>query len=150
MPIRSMRDAEPFEKLRGATEKYVKRAGIRPHALLVQIGAEAKGQGLSSLVKTMLEACGYHVSIGRNTAEITVLTRAETAALFLEGDLGTVKEAITNIVKSGYSGHIFTIGQFTEDQKQLLVENGVSDFLQEAGEMLPLLSDLQNQLEVMV
>lgn len=150
VPIRSMRDAEPFEKLRGATEKYVKRAGIQPHALLMQIGAEAKGQELSSLVKTMLEACGYHVSTGRNTAEIAVLTRAETAALFLEGDLGTMKEAITNIVQSGYSGHIFTIGQCTEEEKQLLVENGVSDFLQEAGEILPLLSDLQNQLEVMV
>ncbi len=150
VPIRSMRDAEPFEKLRGATEKYVNRTGIRPHALLMQIAAEAKGKGLSSLVKTMLEACGYHVSTGQDTAEIAVLTRAETAALFLEGDLGTVKEAITNIVQSGYSRHIFIIGQLSEEEKQLLAENGVSDFLQEAGEVLPLLYDLQNQLEVMV
>lgn len=150
VPIRAIRDAEPFERLRGATEKYMERTGVRPHALLVQLAAAAKGQGLSSLVKTMLEACGYHVLTERTTAEIAVLTQSETAALFLEGDLGAVKEAITNLVQAGYSGHIFIIGQFIEEEKQFLMENGVSGFLQEAGEVLSLLHELQNQLEVTV
>lgn len=150
VPIRAMRDAEPFERLRGATEKYMERTGVRPHALLVQLAKAAKSQGLSTVMKTMLEACGYYVSAERNTANIATLTRVETAALFLEGDLGTVKETVTNIVQAGYSGHVFIIGKFSEEEKQLLVENGVSGFLQEADEVLPLLYELQNQLEVTV
>lgn len=150
VPIRAMRDADPFERLRGVTEKYMERTGVRPHALLVQLAMKEKDQGLSSLIKTMLEACGYYVSAERNTAQVAVLTRAETAALFLGGDLGTVKEAITSVVKAGYSGHIFIIGQFIKEEKQLLMENGASGFLQEAGGILPLLYKLQNQLEVTV
>lgn len=150
VPIRAIRDAEPFERLRGATEKYMERTGVRPHALLVQLATAAKGQGLSALVKTMLEACGYHVSTERTTAKIAMLTQSETAALFLEGNLGAMKEAITKLVQVGYSGHIFIIGQFIEEEKQFLMENGVSGFLQEAGEVLSLLYKLQIQLEVTV
>lgn len=138
--LQQIRDAEPFEALREAAEKYERLKGTLPQAAIVQIGEEQK---TPPYLVPVLEGCGFAVKIIR-AASGKEIAAADANILFAYGseeDLQAAKFTAKKVVIVGKHGEKF--------EKQML-EAGVTGFIDKPSALFPFLHELHNELEVIV
>jgi methylmalonyl-CoA mutase len=81
-PLPSMRDAEPYERLRDASDAQLARTGARPKVFLANLGAPADFAARAAFAKTLFEAGGIEAvaSDGSSSPESAAAAFAASGA----------------------------------------------------------------------
>ncbi|MCP8967025.1 acyl-CoA mutase large subunit family protein [Ectobacillus ponti] len=142
-PLPVMRDAEPFEVLREAAERYEQRTGRRPQADILRLN----GEKVSPLLASALEACGYNVRQALSEPN-AACAEAGANAVFLAGNEEAQQEAASVLAAAGLQAKLFVIGAYGDAEvwRQL----GVHGCVNGPDGLLPYLYELHNELEVTV
>ncbi|MBO9129736.1 acyl-CoA mutase large subunit family protein [Bacillus sp. 165] len=139
-PLISIRDAQPFEVLREAAEQYEELKGKRPQLVVVQTTNK------DAYLTGILEACGFEV-FKLSASSIEAIAIPEDAhAIFVDGEnLGV---SISTVLQKAGQVKVFVVGTLEGEHEQELLQQGITGFIHESGELLPLLYTLHNELEV--
>lgn len=78
--LRARRAAEPFEKLRAATEAFRKRSGHLPKVFLANMGPPARHKLRADFSRGFFAAGGFEVATNRGFPSVTEAARAATAS----------------------------------------------------------------------
>ncbi len=139
-----MRDGQPFEVLREAAEKYAELKGKRPQIIFFHLSEGVKKGKTEQVVTSALEACGFEVV--HTFSEVNFIP-AEAHAIFMSGEN---LEMLQSVIQRAGHAKVFVMGSLEEEHEKQLSQQGVSGFVHEAGNLLPLLYELHNELEVIV
>jgi methylmalonyl-CoA mutase len=134
-PLRPMRLAEPFEKLRDAADRMIAISGARPKVFLADLGAPADFTGRATFAKNFFEAGGIEAVSGDNSAGLDqrgAAFQASGAALacLCSSDEVYSREGAgaSHALKQAGAKHIYLAGR-PGDQENTLRAAGVQSFI---------------------
>ena len=132
-PLKSIRLAEPFERLRDASDKFLSRFGARPKVFLATLGSAADFTARATFAKNFFEAGGIEAVAGEEDA--VVLDRALKAsgaalACLCGSDKTYETEAVaaTAALKAAGARHVYLAGHPGEREAQYR-DAGVQTFI---------------------
>jgi methylmalonyl-CoA mutase len=132
-PLKSMRLAEPFERLRDASDGILAQTGKRPRIFLASLGNQADFSARATFAKNFFEAGGIEAVGGEgDAAALGAAFKASGAALAClcgadrtyEGEVATVAAAL----KAAGARHIYLAGRPGEREAQYRTA-GVQTFI---------------------
>ena len=134
-PLRPMRLAEPFERLRETSDRALAETGARPKVFLANLGAPADFIARAAFAKNLFEAGGIEAVTNEGLANADALTAAFKAsgaklACLCSTDAVYAREAeaaATALAAAG-AAHIYLAGR-PRDMERPLREAGVQSFI---------------------
>ncbi len=152
-PLRRLRLAEPFERLRDASDAYLARHGTRPKVFLACLGRPADFNARASFAKSLFESGGIEAVTpeGPQTRDDMVKAfKASGAALtcLCSSDkvyAGEAAEAAKALIAAG-AKHIYLAGKPGENQAALEAA-GIGTFLYQGCDTLEVLQSAYERLD---
>jgi methylmalonyl-CoA mutase len=143
MPLKSMRLAEPFERLRDASDEFLARIGARPKIFLATLGKAADFTTRATFAKNFFEAGGIEAVSGEEDATLDRAFEASGAALacLCGADKTYESEAATAAAALRAAGarHIYLAGRPGEREAQYR-DAGVQSFIYAGCDALDVLT----------
>jgi methylmalonyl-CoA mutase len=144
MPLKSMRLAEPFERLRDASDAFLARLGTRPKIFLASLGKAADFTARATFAKNFFEAAGIEaVSTEEDTNTLDRAFKVSGAALacLCGADKTYESEAATAAaaLKAAGARHIYQAGRPGEREAQYR-DAGVQTFIYAGCDALAVLT----------
>ncbi|AWM89149.1 methylmalonyl-CoA mutase family protein [Microvirga sp. 17 mud 1-3] len=145
-PLPSLRDAEPFERLRDRSDAALVRTGARPRIFLANLGPLATFTARATFAKNFFEAGGIEAISNDGFANLDQLVGALSASkaqlVCICSSDEIYKEKAVDVAKTlrdSVKGPIYLAGRPGE-MEQSLREAGVTDFIYVGCDVLGLLS----------
>jgi methylmalonyl-CoA mutase len=134
-PLKAIRLATPFERLRDRSDQQLKRSGKRPSVFLANLGSAADFTARATFAKSFFEAGGIEVIDSEGTSDPTALaaayktSRAKLACLCSSDKIyaGHAVDAAKALQNAG-AKHIYLAGRAGEAEAAPR-SAGVSDFI---------------------
>lgn len=144
-PLPRIRLAEPFEKLRGASDDILAKTGARPKIFLANLGTLAEFTPRASFAKNFFEAGGIEAPSGDGYVPADLATAFQIAATrtacICSSDKVYEKEAIAAVeaLKAAGARHIYLAGRPGEHEAALRAA-GVQTFIYDGCDTLSTLT----------
>jgi methylmalonyl-CoA mutase len=152
-PLRAMRLAAPFERLRDRSDQWLKQNGRRPRALLANLGTAADFTARANFAKSFFEAGGIEAIDSEgfgDPAGVVAATKAADADLvcLCSSDRVYARHAVetAKALQSAGARHIYLAGR-TGEQQAALRAAGVGAFIFAGCEALSLLQEAYELME---
>jgi methylmalonyl-CoA mutase len=144
MPLKSMRLAEPFERLRHLSDKILAETGKRPGIFLANLGKQADYSARATFAKNFFKAGGIE-AVGGEAEATGLATAFKSSGAALACLCGTDKTygseavAASSALKAAGARHIYLAGQPGE-REAALRHAGVQSFIYNGCEALSTLT----------
>jgi methylmalonyl-CoA mutase len=143
-PLKSMRLAEPFERLRDASDEFLARSGARPKIFLATLGRAADFTPRATFAKNFFEAGGIEAVSGEEDVaalDRTFITSGAALACLCGADKTYESEAATAAaaLKAAGAQHIYLAGRPGEHEAQYR-DAGVQTFIYAGCDALAVLA----------
>lgn len=136
-PIQQWRLAEPFEKLRKASEAHLEKQGSRPKVALINLGAIPKHKARADFITGFFEAGGFEVV--KNNGYISA-EEAVQGALSVEGThyiicgsdesyVDTVPTIAAELKKANPHLKLYVAGKQAPEVEEAFVKAGIDGFI---------------------
>jgi methylmalonyl-CoA mutase len=143
-----MRLAEPFERLRDASDLYLAKHGARPKVFLACLGRPADFNARASFAKSLFESGGIEAveADGDNLAKRFKGSGAKLACL-CSSDKVYEREVVdaAKALREAGASHIYLSGKPGSQQAQL-EQAGISEFLQQGCDTLAILNAAYDEI----
>ncbi|MGE4559176.1 MAG: methylmalonyl-CoA mutase family protein, partial [Desulfobulbus sp.] len=154
-PLNIHRGAEPFERIRRATEAFTARTGATPKLFLANMGPIPQHKGRADF-STAFFNVGAFETIGNNgfaTVDEAAKATLEsgTKAVVICSTDATYPDIVPSLaqqIKAADPGIMIILAGYPKDQIEAFKEAGVDEFLHVRANALELLTKLQKHLEV--
>jgi methylmalonyl-CoA mutase len=134
-PLKAIRLAMPFERLRDRSDQQLKRSGKRPRVFLANLGSAADFTARATFAKSFFEAGGIEAIDSAGTSDPAALaavckTSGASLACLCSSDKIYAANAVeaAKALKSAGTRHIYLAGRAGE-QEAALRTAGVGDFI---------------------
>jgi methylmalonyl-CoA mutase len=134
-PLRPMRLAEPFERLRDAADRVLEKTGARPRVFLATLGAPADFTARATFAKNFFEAGGIEAITDEGFASVDNLAAAFTSsgaklACLCSSDTVYAREAVAaaKALAAAGAAHIYLAGR-PRDLEAAVRDAGVQSFI---------------------
>jgi methylmalonyl-CoA mutase len=151
-PLRPLRLAEPFERLRDLSDEELARAGARPQAFLANLGKPSDFTGRATFAKNFFESGGIETATNdgfESHDELTAAFRrsqARLACLCSSEELYARAAAEAAVaLKSAGASHIYLVGRPGEEATRLR-QAGVQTFIHAGCDALATLTSAHAML----
>jgi methylmalonyl-CoA mutase len=145
-PMPSIRLAEPFERLRDASDKILAASGARPRVFLANLGTPSDFNARATFAKNFFEAGGIETVTNDGFTDTTELIAAFRAsgtrlACLCSSNEVYAKDAVQAAVEVSKAGatHIYLAGR-PGDLEAALKDAGVQTYINAGGDMLATLN----------
>jgi methylmalonyl-CoA mutase len=134
-PLKAVRLAMPFERLRDRSDQQLKRSGKRPQVFLANLGSPSDFTARATFAKSLFEAGGIEVIDSEGTSDHAALAAAYKAsaarlACLCSSDKIYAAQAIdaAKTLRNAGAKHIYLAGRAGE-REAALREAGIADFV---------------------
>ncbi|MFO8054215.1 MAG: methylmalonyl-CoA mutase family protein [Bacteroidales bacterium] len=149
------RGTEPFEKLRLATEKYIKAGNKKPGVYLLKIGNRAMRTARASFSTAFFGCAGYEIfdNLGFDNTDQAVSDAFQSRAEIIvicssDEDYAKYVPELAQKIKAKDKSKILVVAGYPKDQKETFKQAGVDDFVHVKTNLLESLKAYQKKLGV--
>jgi methylmalonyl-CoA mutase len=153
-PLKAIRLAAPFERLRDRSDQQLEGGGKRPSVFLANLGSAADFTARATFAKSFFEAGGIEVVDDEGSSEpaalaITYKASGAHLACICSSDKIYAHQAVeaAKALRSGGARHIYLAGRAGE-QEAALREAGVGDFIFAGCDALAVLQKAYELMEL--
>jgi methylmalonyl-CoA mutase len=145
VPLPSRRDAEPYEKLRAASEQF-RKTGERPKIFLANLGRPQGVVAAAAFAINFFAAAGIEAvsnegfETAQEAADAFRASGCKIVCICAPGTISTLIDAATRLREAG-AARIYFAGREPEETETALLKAGVAEFICAGGDTLAILED---------